>query len=368
MKIISVFNNKGGVGKTTLSYHMSYALAEIGYRVLMIDLDPQCNLTIHAVDIEKLHDMWKKEDDFIEVGFDASKKEHSEDEVKKMNKEPRTIHYLLKPTEEGTGDLETLPPPFKINKNLSLIPGRLTLYMYENKIAARWGEAYVGEPLSMRTITKIRNLAYDYAKVYGFDFIVVDTSPSLGALNKVIISTADGFLIPALPDMFSVYGIKNIGNSLATWKTDFEAIYNLLSETKRKQFPSQFVKFLGFTIYNAKKYKGNNNKWELAQSHYNYAEQIPTTIKEYIIEDVRGNLTEDMINNPIGGKNVMYSHNTLPGMAQKYKNPIWKIPKLRDLEKGDLSTIKGNGKAYESTKQAYINFVNDLLSRIETID
>lgn len=75
MKIMSVFNNKGGVGKRTLSYHMSYALNEIGYKVLMIDLDPQCNLTIHAIDIEQLHDIWKKEDEFIEAGFDATKKE-----------------------------------------------------------------------------------------------------------------------------------------------------------------------------------------------------------------------------------------------------------------------------------------------------
>ena len=46
MKIISLFNNKGGVGKTTLAYHLSCALAADGKKVLMIDLDPQCNLTI----------------------------------------------------------------------------------------------------------------------------------------------------------------------------------------------------------------------------------------------------------------------------------------------------------------------------------
>src|SRR5712671_22277 len=45
MKIISVFNNKGGVGKTTLTFHLAHALGEIGYRVLLMDLDPQCNLT-----------------------------------------------------------------------------------------------------------------------------------------------------------------------------------------------------------------------------------------------------------------------------------------------------------------------------------
>ena len=46
MKIISLFNNKGGVGKSTLGFHLGYALSEMGIKTLMVDLDPQCNLTI----------------------------------------------------------------------------------------------------------------------------------------------------------------------------------------------------------------------------------------------------------------------------------------------------------------------------------
>lgn len=75
-----------------------------------------------------------------------------------------------------------------------------------------------------------------------------------------------------------------------------------------------------------------------------------------------------MINTPIGLKNVMHSHNTLPAMAQKYKNPMWKIPSLPNLEKEDYSTIRGNRKKYEHTKESYINFVKDLLKRIKTLN
>ena len=66
MDIISIFNNKGGVGKTTLTYHLAHALAEMGHKTLIIDLDPQCNLTILGMDQEKLHEIWSAEDDFIE--------------------------------------------------------------------------------------------------------------------------------------------------------------------------------------------------------------------------------------------------------------------------------------------------------------
>ena len=56
MKIISLFNNKGGVGKSTLAFHLSHILAEMGYNILMIDLDPQCNLTICGMEEEYLQD------------------------------------------------------------------------------------------------------------------------------------------------------------------------------------------------------------------------------------------------------------------------------------------------------------------------
>ena len=74
MKVLSVFNNKGGVGKTTLTYHLAHALAELGYKVLMIDADPQCNLTIYSIDEETIHDIWQAEDRFIDEGFESEKR------------------------------------------------------------------------------------------------------------------------------------------------------------------------------------------------------------------------------------------------------------------------------------------------------
>ncbi|MBC8234712.1 AAA family ATPase [bacterium] len=367
MNIISLFNNKGGVGKTTLSYHLSCALAELGHKVLMIDLDPQCNLTLCAIEEERLHKIWEKEDSFIEEGFDAAKEKVGNDEFKKMiESEPRTIHFLLKPTEEGTGELQILPPVLNIQNNLDLISGRLTLHMYEYKISERWSGAYQGDPLSIRTITKIRSIALNYAEKYKYQYIIIDTSPSLGVLNKVIISTVDGFVIPCTPDMFSLYGIRNIGNALRQWQKELDTIYQLISDEKRKNFPRAFVQFLGYTIYNAKKYKGVT-KWDLATAHYNYAKQIPGAIANFIPQEVRKHLTDEMLDNPIGDTAVMHSHSTLPSMSQKYKRPIWDVPSLNTLDKTDKSTISGNRRQYEATKESYISFTNDLISRLETL-
>jgi len=366
MKIISLFNNKGGVGKSTLAYHLSCALSELGKKTLMIDLDPQCNLTLFGIEEEGLHSIWEKEDDFIEDFEDAYGKIDAT-AYKELLKTPRTIHFLLKPAEDGQGDLPYFPPPCSINPLLDLIPGRLTIHRFENKISERWSGAYQGDALAIRTITSIRQIAEEYARIYNYDFIIIDTSPSLGALNKVIISTVDGFIIPALPDMFSLYGIRNIGNSLSLWKREFETIYSLISTDKRKKFPNDFVRFLGYTIYNAKKYAGVT-PWDLAKAHYHYAKQIPETIEKYIGDELRSHLTPEQVAEPIGHTAVMHTHNTLPNMAQKYKNPIWRIPELLGIEPSDRSTVVGNRGTYLATKDQYEIFARDVLERVQTLN
>src|SRR4051812_39927375 len=111
MKIISVFNNKGGVGKSTLSYHLGNALAELGHKVLMVDLDPQCNLTICAMMEEDLHQIWEDEDSFID-DYESAFEQNPD-----ILNTPRSIHFILKPTEDGISEPANLPPPYSIGNN-----------------------------------------------------------------------------------------------------------------------------------------------------------------------------------------------------------------------------------------------------------
>lgn len=364
MKTISVFNNKGGVGKTTLTFHLAHALAEQDHRVLLIDLDPQCNLTIYGMDQDSLHDIWKDEDSFV-ADFKSAQQKLSTNDFNKLISQTRSIHFLLKPVEDGIDDLPSLPPPRKLANNLDLIPGRLTMHLYEDAVARRWSEVYQGDPLAVRTATRPRELAIAYAQQFGYDFVIMDTSPSLGTLNRLIISTTDGFLIPCMPDMFSLYGIRNIGNALAVWKKQFDTIYHLLSKEKRALFPENFVRLLGFTIYNAKRYSGAS-KWDLAQAHFNYAAQIPDAIAEYIPESVRNHLEESVWTHPIGDTAIMHTHNTMPAMAQKYHCPMWAVPSA-PLEQEDVYTVGGNRGIYQATKDRYHAFATDLLARMNAL-
>jgi cellulose biosynthesis protein BcsQ len=264
-KIVTVFNNKGGVGKTTLTYHLAHALGELGKKVLLIDLDPQCNLTIFSMSMDNIHDVWIEEDLFID-DFDAARKSKRPNELKTLLETTRTIHFDLKPAEDGTAEVEHLPPPVNLDENVDLIPGRLTLHLFEAKVGERWSGIYQGDPLAIRTATRVRTLAFDYAAKFGYELVIFDTSPSLGALNRNLLSLADGFLIPCAPDLFSIYGIRNIGSALSVWRRQFESIFQFLSNTKRNQFPSKFVRFIGYTLYNARRYSGYNNPLNLAKA------------------------------------------------------------------------------------------------------
>lgn len=365
MKSIAVFNNKGGVGKTTLTYHLGCALAELGYKTLLVDLDPQSNLTLFGLDPEKLHNIWQVEDAFIDDFVDARDQESSNFE--NIANGVRSIHFLLKPTEDGTDPPKSLAKPLKLQDNLGMIPGRLSIHTYEDKIASRWTDVYGGDPLAIRTVTQIRNFCEAYAENYAYDYVLIDTSPSLGILNKVIISTVDGFLIPCMPDMFSLYGIQNIGKSLRGWKRDFDTIFKLLSDAKLSHFPKNFVSFLGFTIFNARRYAGSS-EWDLSRAHHNYAEQIPATIQKYIDADHRKHLTEGQLEDPVGETAIMHSYSTRPNMAQKYRTPMWKVPSCENLEGRDRNTILGNRKLYEKTQIEFHIFAKDLLTRLDRLE
>ena len=371
MKIVSLFNNKGGVGKSTLGFHLGCALGEKKKKVLLVDLDPQCNLTISGMFEEDLHAIWREEDDFIDDFAAAVDKYGLENTISK----PRSVHFLLKPAEDGLNELDKNPPLVQLYENVFLLPGRLSLHKYENKLAERWSGMYQSDNLSIRTVTNIRRICETYAKEYHFDYIIIDTSPSLGILNKIIISTVDGFLIPALPDMFSMYGIRNIGSSLEQWQQEFETIYKLISIDKRSKFPSKFVQFLGYTIYNAKKQSKNLNDYDLASAHYKYAEEMPKVIASYIKPGNRINYEDIM--SPIGLTSVMHSHNTFPSVAQALKCPMWLVPatyKKYESEQPDLlDTLivekpnPGHYKSYEETKTKYLKFAEDFIKRTEVI-
>ena len=182
-------------------------------------------------------------------------------------------------------------------------------------------------------------------------------------MNKVILSTVDAFLIPCAPDLFSLYGVRNIGNSLTRWQTELRTLYTLIAPSRRPHLPKDFVRFLGYTIYNAKLRTGSS-KWDMAIAHYNYAKQIPDVISEHIPNEMSGAIPKKLLKHPIGDTAVMHTHNTFPAHAQKYHCPMWRLPGRSGLDPADDTTIRPNAQRYIDTKVAYQAFATAVLERL----
>ncbi|WP_429139594.1 hypothetical protein [Aeromonas veronii] len=133
------------------------------------------------------------------------------------------------------------------------------------------------------------------------------------------------------------------------------------------ELPRAQAKLIGYLIYNAKKYSNrgdNENEWDLAIGHYKHALQIPEAIRASMPESALVDLEDEYVDLPIGNTAIMHTHNTLAGMAQSYKLPMWDIPSYEFLDEDDQATVRGNRSDYEVTKYKYQFFVMNMLSRL----
>src|SRR5688572_7174046 len=116
---ISVFNHKGGVGKTTLTVNLACAIAEAGHRVLLVDSDPQCNLTSYLVE-ESVVDEFLQQSD---------------------GEEGKTIWSALKPVVEATGTFKSIDA-IELPQGIWLLPGDIRLAEFESQLATFWSECF----------------------------------------------------------------------------------------------------------------------------------------------------------------------------------------------------------------------------------
>ena len=196
MDIISIINYKGGVGKTTLTTNIAGDLALLGYKVLMIDLDPQASLTFSFLK----PDEWKEkvaDKHTIKNWFSDSKKirtERFEDLI--------ITPYTVKDSLENKGKLD-------------LVSSHLELINVDLELATKLGGANMTQvkeqfiKVHHRLLDGINQLPDD-----AYDIILIDCPPNFNIVTKNAIVASDYILIPAKPDYLSTMGIDYLKNSL----------------------------------------------------------------------------------------------------------------------------------------------------------
>ncbi|MGC8732767.1 MAG: ParA family protein [Halothiobacillaceae bacterium] len=194
---IAFFNNKGGVGKTSLVYHTAWMFAELGYRALAVDLDPQSNLSIMALDEERLEALWP----------DGP---HSD-----------TLFGAVEPLFGGTGDVRGayIEP---LSDGLGLIVGDLALSRIEDDLSTEWPRCLEGRERAFRVTTAFWRVMKAAAQRHRADVVLIDVGPNLGAINRAALVAASHVVVPVAPDLFSLQGLRNLGPTLRQWRQTWQ--------------------------------------------------------------------------------------------------------------------------------------------------
>jgi len=212
--VLTFFNNKGGVGKTSLVYHLAWMYADMGECVVVADLDPQANLTAAFLPEEDIEQIW----DEAAVGT--------------------TIFSCVKPL-AGVGDIAE-PVLKSISPRLYFLPGDVALSGFEDALSSEWpdsmGEKNLYRPMRMLSaFWQVMQMAADQVMA---NMILVDIGPHLGAINRSALIATDYVVTPLGADLFSLQGLKNLGPTLREWSRLWKKRRENWNECKEaKEYP-----------------------------------------------------------------------------------------------------------------------------------
>lgn len=255
MKTIAFFNNKGGVGKTSLVYHLAWMFSEMNLKVIAVDLDPQANLTSMLLDEKKLEELWPDG-------------EHT-----------NTILGAITPILEGTGDIKQ-PHVEEIKENsFGLLVGDLGLSLFEDKLSRMWPECHDRSEAAFRTISAFYRIAKLAAEQRDADLVLIDVGPNLGAINRSALLCADYVVIPLTPDLFSLQGLKNLGPSLRTWRTEWQERV-IKNKNERLFLPSGKMEPLGYV---AIQHAMRTDK--PVKAYQRWMNQMPNVYRKHVLEE-----------------------------------------------------------------------------------
>lgn len=305
---ISLFNHKGGVSKTTTAFNLGWMLAKKGKRVLLADCDPQCNLTGMVLGFKGAED------------FDAIYKAGG----------VRNIRDGLAPAFESRPSLIAPVECESIEgqPNMFLIPGHIGLAEYEVTLGI--AQELSGSLVTLQNLPgSLRYLFDATAKKYNIDYVLVDMSPSLGAINQNLLMTSDYFLVPMAPDYFSVMATDSLANILPKWRAWANSAQGTqVLKNATYPFPEVQTKFLGTVVQKYRLREGNT----ASSAFQKWITEIEQGVRDKLIPALAngGMLLPDALYEAVeaaSGKPLlqMSEFNGLIALSQKYKVPVFEL-------------------------------------------
>lgn len=291
--VIAFFNNKGGVGKTSLVYHIAWMMADLGYRVLACDLDPQGNLTSAFLDEERLETLLEEDG------------------------KPTTIFRAIQPLKDGTGDIAE-PILMPIDDGLALLPGDMAMSEFEDDLSQVWPKCLDRDMRSFRVISAFSRVMQRGAETHGADVILADLGPNLGAINRAALIASDFVVIPVGADLFSLQGLRNLGPTLKRWRRGWaERLDN--SPDSNLILPQGKMAPIGYVIM-----QHSVRLDRPVKSYERWVSRIPKTYHDFVKDghQTDTDLTQDNDPNRLA---LLKHFRSLMPMAQEARKPIFHL-------------------------------------------
>lgn len=337
--IISLFNHKGGVSKTTTAFNLGWAMAERGKRILVVDGDPQCNLTGTVLGFDGFVDF----SDFYNANPNAN------------------ISQCLDPIFKATGaPLEPAKITKTINPNLFLLAGNIDLAENETQISVALStreaipalQNIPGSVCALLRMTAERN---------NIDAVIIDMSPSVGALNQCFLMGSDFFIVPTSPDYYCYQAISSLSRVLPRWNS---GVAHFRNNSLLYPFPTIPPKFCGIISQRYRPRMGNPaysfQQWIDRIKEAVIQELVPVMMTNNMSISVQEFNAADPSDTPYNLINIS-DFNSLIAQSQKHNTPVFA------LSDGQIEQV---GVILETMKESRDNFrksFNSLAHSIEII-
>ena len=332
MKTIAFFNNKGGVGKTVLVYHLSYMLTQMGHVVVAADLDPQANLSSMFLEDGDLESLWGNEE----------------------NREG-TVYSATQPLADGTGDVTLRGWEKEIKENLFLLTGDLRLSNYEDSLSETWSKLFGGE--ERKRAFRVQCAFHRFIQAVGEErsanFALVDIGPNLGAINRAALIACDYVITPLSPDLFSWRGLVNFGGKLKEWREIWKEVPKKKPDGLGFDLPEGEMNPLGYITmrYNIRKNRptGSYEKW---------IKRMPKAFRTLMEEQSKGDISveEDPFHLA-----TLKDYFSLMAMAQEARKPMFELTPADGVVGGHIEAVSRCREDFES-------LARKIIDRIESRD
>lgn len=353
-RVISLFNHKGGVSKTTTTFNLGWMLANKGLKVLIVDADPQCNLTGLALGINSYDDL-----------FNFYNKKNSSNIYESLS---GTFGFsdVITDLDKGVNVSDTN------NENLKILAGHIKFATFDLQVAtALTSSATI--PVLKPLIGSINKMVRKTAEKGDFDIVLIDMSPSISAINMCIFMCSDYFILPTSPDFYCYQAIDSLSEVFPDWAEKLRKFKDGLS------LPRNNPQMLGVISQNYRVYSKGENADEMTQEFKSWADKIKKITNTKLVPVLREydmvideNLFKKFVDydSPYNIANIQNFNSIVP-VSQNKSKPFFELEKSDSNWTGAVWSREQNGKKVgaeeniKKSKETYTKLSNAILGMIE---